>query len=61
MAPAGRPAVEDEKRRDKSFAVAVNTQELAAIRAAAEAAGVRVTTWAREAILRAARRQHRSS
>ena len=57
----GRPTVTDAERRDKFFSVAVNEQELSAIRAAAEAAGVRVTTWAREAILRAARRQHRSS
>lgn len=55
----GRPKREGGARQVRVYRA--DDEEFAAIEKAATAAGKPVTEWVRETLLRAARRQHRSS
>ena len=51
----GRPAFAEGTARNGVFAIRLSDEERAAIEAAAERAGKRVTEWARESLLAASR------
>ena len=50
----GRPAFDDGTAKTGVFAIRLSAEERAAIDAAAAHAGIPVTQWARESLLRAA-------
>jgi hypothetical protein len=50
----GRPTIPDEEKRKARFVVKLNEAEYEEVR---NAAGPKLTTWARETLLRAARRK----
>jgi hypothetical protein len=52
----GRPAKTDAERREILFPIRVNAAELEAIK---EAGGDKPSTWARELLLRAAKRRRK--
>jgi hypothetical protein len=54
----GRPAVSDKDKRKPRFLVLLNDAEFEAVK---QAAGPKLTTWARETLLRAAKRAARQN
>lgn len=54
----GRPAVDDEHKRKPRFLVLLNDAEFETVQ---KAAGDKVSTWARETLLRAAKRGARQN
>lgn len=56
--PVGRPPVTGTTRK-RSILMRVTDAELAALQAAADAAGEPLTTWARDELLRATKRKAR--
>lgn len=59
--PAGRPPKPPGEAKHTALSLRLNLEEVAAIGQAAAAKGLSVREWCRETILRAAKRQHRSS
>ena len=57
-AKMGRPTIPDEEKRKARFLVKLNDEEYAVI---LQAAGPKVSTWAREVMLRAAKRKPKDS
>jgi hypothetical protein len=54
----GRPSVSESEKRRPRFLVLLNDEEFAVVR---HAAGEKITTWARETLLRAAKRSARQN
>lgn len=57
---AGRPALPAEQKRAHRIQVPTSPPELAAMKAAADSAGVALSVWMREILLRAANRSSRA-
>ena len=53
----GRPPKEPEDKRTEMVSVPMTETEKAAVDAAAEASGVKLAAWARDVMLRAAKRK----
>ncbi len=61
MSNAGRPPLPDEERKAHTFRIRMTDADRDEINAAAESAGVPSSEWARDVLLRAARKNRTAS
>ncbi len=58
---AGRPTIPENERRSKYLTIPLTEDEIRTVQEIAERVGKKPATWCRDMVLRAAKRQHRSS